>query len=218
VLDVGGRAAGGAGRGCPLNVVDLFAGGSVVCGGCGAAFQPTDTRQKHCSKRCAGKACRSVQPLTRECRGCGVAFTNAVGRGSNNRWHCSTECARQSARAARLRHKERRPDAEAANRARSREKDRREGRRNTLIEKLWRKYPELPHACEACGEARVLDVAHRPEHRRHGAWLSVAVSQPEHIWILCPTCHALLDRKGYTAEQLGLPSTRPVPLFGGGAR
>jgi hypothetical protein len=24
------------------------------------------------------------------------------------------------------------------------------------------------------------------------------------IWILCPTCHALLDRKHYTPEQLNL--------------
>jgi hypothetical protein len=50
----------------------------------------------------------------------------------------------------------------------------------------------------------VLDIAHRPEHARRGAWSNAANTTPEKVWILCPTCHALLDRLGYSAEQLGL--------------
>jgi len=76
------------------------------------------------------------------------------------------------------------------------------------LERLWRKYPDLPRRCEACGEARVLDVAHRPGHERNGAWRTMEVMEPHMIWVLCPTCHALLDRLGFTAEQLGIPGAR----------
>jgi hypothetical protein len=64
---------------------------------------------------------------------------------------------------------------------------------------------DAPMACESCGETRVLDLAHKPEHRRNGEWRSVKnCSWPERVWVLCPTCHALLDRMNYSPEELGL--------------
>jgi heterodisulfide reductase subunit B len=50
----------------------------------------------------------------------------------------------------------------------------------------------------------VLDIAHKPKYKRKGAWRNVKNTTPEKIWILCPTCHALIDRKGYDPQQLGL--------------
>jgi hypothetical protein len=60
-------------------------------------------------------------------------------------------------------------------------------------------------ACESCGEGRVLDVAHKPHARRYGAWRSAQNCKwPDMVWILCPTCHALLDRMNYPPEELRL--------------
>jgi len=36
----------------------------------------------------------------------------------------------------------------------------------------------------------------------HDFWVEIIRRQK--VWILCPTCHALLDRKGHTPKQLGL--------------
>ena len=50
-----------------------------------------------------------------------------------------------------------------------------------------------------------LDVAHKPGHERVGAWRSAAnCVWPTMVWVLCPTCHALLDRMHYPPEDLGL--------------
>jgi hypothetical protein len=65
--------------------------------------------------------------------------------------------------------------------------------------------PDAPKACESCGENRVLDIAHKPGHERNGAWRnSENCKWPEKVWVLCPTCHALLDRMNYAPEELGL--------------
>lgn len=65
--------------------------------------------------------------------------------------------------------------------------------------------PNAPRACEACGEDRVIEVAHRPGYERLGARRSSANMQwPKMVWVLCPTCHRLLDRMHYPPEDLGL--------------
>jgi hypothetical protein len=50
----------------------------------------------------------------------------------------------------------------------------------------------------------VLDVAHKPEFARNGAWRNRNTTQRHMFWVLCPTCHALLDRGVMTAQALGL--------------
>lgn len=72
------------------------------------------------------------------------------------------------------------------------------------LERLYKKYPELSKVCEFCGEDRIVEIAHKPEHKRNGAWMIVGQTTPNKIWILCPTCHNLLDKKGYTPQQLCL--------------
>lgn len=65
--------------------------------------------------------------------------------------------------------------------------------------------PTAPKACESCGEHRVLDVAHKPGHERNGQWRnSRNCKWPEMVWVLCPTCHALVDRMRYPPQELGL--------------
>jgi len=67
------------------------------------------------------------------------------------------------------------------------------------------RFPDAPTSCQSCGETRVLDIAHKPEFRRNGHWRSKEnTTWPDKVWILCPTCHALLDRKGYEPSSLGL--------------
>lgn len=178
------------------------------CERCDAPFVGYRSMQKYCSAACRNEAhaerhCIGL-PHHRLCRVCGKGFV-AVGRGSNNRQHCGEMCAAVSARLARAAFARRRPDREEA----YREKQRAKGKRDTILGRLWRKYPWLPRACEACGETRVLDV-HRPGHERRGAWISMRVNTPERIWILCPTCHALLDRLGYSVEQMGIREREAV--------
>jgi len=70
--------------------------------------------------------------------------------------------------------------------------------------RFYARFPDAPRSCQGCGETRVLDIAHKPEHRRNGAHRSISNTNLEHVWILCPTCHALLDRMHYPPIDLGL--------------
>lgn len=175
-----------------------------VCETCDSPMKKYVRRQRWCSTKCANKR-RNIGPTERSCRSCGETFVRADAHDSN-RQHCSPDCARASARKSRQEFKRRRPEREPVYRERQRQKN----LKDTAVQRLWRKYPWMPRACEACGESRVLDIAHRPEHARNGAWRTMGNTTPEMIWILCPLCHALLDRLGYTAEQLGIKERREV--------
>jgi 5-methylcytosine-specific restriction endonuclease McrA len=63
---------------------------------------------------------------------------------------------------------------------------------------------DAPKQCQSCGEDRVLDIAHKPDHKRNGSWRSKKNTSMEKVWILCPTCHALIDRNNYDPFSLGL--------------
>ena len=171
------------------------------CLRCLIPFLRTRSCKRYCSDACrlAAHAARHNKDPRRPCRVCGAVFVR-VGQGHANKQHCSLTCAAESARASRAKFYRRNPDRVATYRARAKAK----ASRDTGLARLWKKYPELPRACEACGESRVLDIAHRPEHRRNGAWRTMANTTPLTIWVLCPTCHALLDRLGHSAEQLGI--------------
>jgi hypothetical protein len=178
-----------------VNPADLT---PVACQTCEALFTRAKKWQRFCSEICQRRA-SLIGPQKRLCKVCRAEFVRS-GRGQSNRWHCSEACAAESARRARAEFKKRRPERDAT----YREKQKAKRQRDTALERLWRKHPEMPRCCEACGESRVLDIAHRPEHRRNGPWKTMANTTPEKIWVLCPSCHALLDRLNYTPEQLGI--------------
>lgn len=173
------------------------------CGFCASTFAPDRATAKWCSVECARKfrwqQTKAGGLTQRHCRQCGAHFEIA-SRGDANRWHCSPECSVQSARDSRSKFYERNPDRKAIYYARAAAK---RGPDGNLI-RFYQRHPDAPRACQSCGEKRVLDVAHKPEHRRYGAWRSKANTTLDKVWILCPTCHALLDRMHYPPSDLGL--------------
>jgi hypothetical protein len=86
-----------------------------------------------------------------------------------------------------------------------RKKRKSKGVADNNIERFYRWNPNAPKACEACGECRVVEIAHKPGYERNGAWRSKKNSKwPDMVWVLCPTCHKLIDLLNYTPEKLGL--------------
>lgn len=144
---------------------------------------------------------------TRSCRICGTQFFVIRQRADANRQHCSHECSVQSARASRRRFYKRKPEKYGEYHRKSREKVGPDGN----LKRFYSRYPDAPKACQACGETRVLDVAHKPGHERNGAWRNKTNTTIEKVWILCPTCHALLDRMGYPPSDLGLMEGEKCP-------
>lgn len=135
----------------------------------------------------------------RTCRQCEKPF-GVFGRADANRQHCSPACSIESARASRRKFYQANPSKLGEYRSASRKRIGPDGN----LKRFYRRYPDAPRACQSCGERRVLDVAHKPGHERRGAWRSNKNTTIDKVWILCPTCHALLDRMGYAPHELGL--------------
>ena len=137
----------------------------------------------------------------RNCRHCGKEFTVERTTG-HNRQHCSKECARLTQKRNQEKFLKRNPHkpAEYA------ETRRDQTHRMTLHQRLRKKYPDLPVVCEAqgCEEDRVLDFAHKPAFARNGRHQTLNLYERHMFWVLCPTCHALIDRAGYEPWKLGL--------------
>lgn len=173
------------------------------CIECGIEMTGSHIHRKYCSNRCKGMNRKKTGPKHpvshHDCRICGKIFE--IGPGQGNKWLCSAECRKASvAKSVRTFH-DRRPQQEAIYRARAKEKR----LPDSNLHRFYRTNPDAPRACESCGESRVLDVAHKPGFSRMGAWRSSANCQwPKMVWVLCPTCHALLDRMHYPPTDLGL--------------
>lgn len=173
------------------------------CIECGTDLPWSRAHRLYCSGRCKARWRKIHGPIGKvsahECRVCGVTFQIVGGQG--NKWLCSDQCRRASnARSVRNFHV-RRPQQEAVYRARAKDKK----LPDSNLVRFYRTNKCAPRACESCGETRVLDVAHKPTHPRLGAWRSsVNCKWPEMVWVLCPTCHALLDRMNYSPRELGL--------------
>lgn len=173
------------------------------CVECGVALPGSHIHRKYCSARCKGRHRKKHGPPNgvafHNCRECGAQIPLAPGQG--NKWICSDKCRRAAtARSAREFHK-RRPAQEAIYRARTKAKVPPDG----ALLRFYRWNPNAPRGCECCGEARVVEVAHKPEHARLGQRRSRANCQwPDMVWVLCPTCHRLLDRMNYSPAELGL--------------
>jgi len=173
-----------------------------VCVHCGIEMPGASPSKMYCSRTCK-RAFRAINPPERTdvhpCRMCGAEIP--IGPGQGNRWLCSPECRRASvAKSVREFHL-RRPEAEAIYRERTKQKK----LPDSNLVRFYRHNPKAPRACQSCGESRVLDVAHRPGSERFGEWRSRANTVwPQMVWVLCPTCHMLLDRMNYSPKELGL--------------
>ena len=173
------------------------------CVVCGVEMPGSHSHRMYCSTLCKGRYRRATPrpPASagHNCRMCGKHFP--IEPGQYNKWLCSKECRDASDAKSRRDFHGRRPQQEAIYRARTKEKKLPD---NGFV-RFYRAHPDAPRSCEACGESRVLDVAHKPEARRNGARRTMQNSRwPEDVWILCPTCHALHDRMNYPAAELGL--------------
>lgn len=173
------------------------------CVKCGTVMAGSHIHRKYCSARCKSRWRKTHGPKDpvrkHRCRICNTPFP--IGPGQHNKWLCSDACRRASnAKSVRTFH-ERRPQMAEIYRARTRAKKLPDGN----LVRFRRTNPDAPTTCEACGENRVLDVAHKPNHKRIGEWRSAKNCKwPEMVWVLCPTCHALLDRMNYDPVELGL--------------
>jgi len=173
---------------------------------CGQPFEAETAWHKYCSRKCSSYTYRQNKGIKilqgRYCRQCGKFFVPdySRGRGECNKQHCSESCSKKSARESRSKFYERNPQKKVEYYERTRDKN---GLDNNMRRFLIR-FPDAPKTCQSCGETRVLDIAHKPQYRRNGSWRSKKNTTLDRVWILCPTCHALIDRKGYDPVILGL--------------
>lgn len=173
------------------------------CLECGVEMLGSHSHKKFCSGKCKARY-RKKFPNGKisdghDCRMCGKHFSLEPGQA--NKWYCSVECIRAAnAKSVREFHK-RRPLMEKIYRERTRKKL----GPDSQNKRFYDLNPDAPRLCQSCGESRVIEIAHRPECPRLGARRSSAnMKWPEMVWVLCPTCHRLLDRMGYSPEDLGL--------------
>lgn len=175
----------------------------LKCVECGIEMLGSHIHKKYCSPKCKARW-RKKHPNGKmsdghNCRICGVWFP--LQKGQANKWLCSDKCRRASnAKSVRSFH-ERQPLVSAIYRARTKEKLPADSQNL----RFYRLNPDAPHNCEACGESRVTEIAHRLGHERNGARRCADnMRWPEKVWVLCPTCHRLLDRMNYSPRELGL--------------
>jgi hypothetical protein len=181
-----------------------FADKIRYCIVCGQSFVAKTARQKYCSRKCSSKVYREKKGIKlkdgRYCKQCGKKFYPNYKDGKN-RQHCSDECSRKSARNSMSKYW-------STNKSEKQKKQQKvyskKNGKDSKMKRFLKRYPNAPKECQACGENRVLEICHKPEYRRQGAWRTVANTQLHMVWILCPTCHSLLDRKGYALEEIGL--------------
>lgn len=173
------------------------------CDRCGERYEFQRSDSRFCSQKCgaAFRWARSPKDTDkpRNCLVCGMEFFALPG--ANQKRTCSDACRRaRIAKSTREWHL-RNPDREGVYRARTKAKR----LPDSNLTRFRRHNPDAPMCCESCGEHRVLDLAHKPGKERNGAWRSVSNSRwPDMVWVLCPTCHALLDRMRYDPADLGL--------------
>jgi len=158
--------------------------------------------KKYCSQKC-GAAYRwktRPNPITEHaCRYCGKIFNIRPDQGQ--KWLCSDDCRRKHNSKNVREWRQRNPDKIKKHR----EKRKAKGILDGNIERFQKWNPEAPSICEACGESRIIEIAHKPSYERNGAWRSRSNSKwPEMVWVLCPTCHKLIDSLNYPPEKLGL--------------
>lgn len=183
---------------------------SKRCEHCDAGFTSWNRCAKYCSGRCRSNSASKRRLRTckgdwltipRACKACGTEFLCTRETGPNKKY-CSPKCSVSARRGDYRAFLATNPDSmRDYNRARTRKHG-----KDTLSNRLRKRYPDMPEVCEAggCNESRVVEIAHRPEFKRNGAWRTMDLYERHMFWVLCPTCHRVLDREIETPEQLGL--------------
>lgn len=177
------------------------------CVMCGSEFEARTAWHRYCSRKCETLKYRISRGRKLEegryCRQCGTLFFPPM-EGGQNKQHCSSECAKKSARESRSKFWEKLGDKKPVKMKEYYDKSRKKLGTDGNLKRFYARFPDAPKVCQACGEGRVLDIAHKPGHERNGSWRSKHNTHLDKVWILCPTCHALIDRKGYDPALLGL--------------
>jgi hypothetical protein len=122
---------------------------------------------------------------------------------SSNARYCSDPCRVIGIRESQARFKRLNPNSQTLY---NRVRDMKNGRKDTLQRRLYKKYPDLPTKCESCGleEEGMLDAAHKPGFERKGGHQVMKYYERHMFWMLCPNDHRRLDKKLKTPEELGL--------------
>lgn len=171
------------------------------CLQCKVPFLPK-RKALFCSQKCGAAYRWSHRPnpvTSHVCRNCLKVFP--IRPDQNQKWTCSDECRRARVAQVTREWHTRNPNREPIYRMRTKAKQLPD---SNLI-RFRRHNPCAPKSCESCGEHRVLDVAHKPGHERNGSWRNAKNCKwPKMVWVLCPTCHALIDRMRYSPSELGL--------------
>lgn len=179
----------------------------VVCLCCGTSFATERRTRRWCdSCRSLGKRGRDEYAVSRQCQWCGESRTFTRGdRARSNKRYCSPECKRQAALESRMQSRERQRLGEtsrAGGRPRKHSPAEATAYRNgSLQERFFIRNPDIAKQCQSCGEGRVVELAHKIPRR--SAWRKLPAS--DEVWVLCPTCHKLLDYGIESRESLGIP-------------
>ncbi len=174
----------------------------LQCIECASRMEGSNIRKMYCSIRCKARYRKRNGGRLSDghiCRICEKLFP--LRKGQANKWLCSDKCRRaMNAKSVREFHL-RRPKMEALYRAKTKAKL----PPDSSNKRFYALNPDAPRACESCGESRVTEISHKPGHERLGQRRSSAnLKWPTMTWVLCPTCHRLLDRMNYSPSELGL--------------
>lgn len=178
------------------------------CEHCGKMYIPFRKRSRFCSNLCSAqwhyKRKNTVQ-RERPCKECQSIFSyNGIGHLN----FCSDKCARIAASrskiiSARTAAQWRKDHPNETAKYRKVQKERNpESVKGGLTQRFFAKYPHVKYQCQSCGEKRIVELAHKIA--RNGAWRTLGNTTEKDVWILCPTCHRLLDFGICTKEQLNL--------------
>jgi len=180
---------------------------TITCRICGVKTKAKRKDKKFCYRCCHLKN-KSRKVIKRKCKWCKKLFT--ISRGASKKEtgkrYCSPSHSLLGARRSRLESALRRgrgePKRYGGRPSFLTEEERTARKREGMADRFFRKFPDRPRSCQSCGENRIVELAHKTA--RNGAWRTFGNTRSEDVWILCPTCHRLLDRKILTIQELGL--------------
>lgn len=178
-----------------------------ICPVCNNPFTAHNNAQVYCSHRCRTKR-QHAQKIDQEWRNkprvCPICNTEfIIPEGSSPiRKYCSEECQVKGYSQHTDSFKKANPESMKTYNANRKLKY----GTDSLTTRLYKKYPDLPKCCEAerCKENRVFDFAHKPSHKRNGAFRTIDQYERHKFWVLCPNHHALIDRGVLHFSELGL--------------
>lgn len=177
--------------------------GNPKCKQCGVVMRDSYVQRRFCSIKCKTAYWRTHPSQIinggHVCRWCKAWFP--ISKHQHNKWLCSNECRRKMNSEHIRKFRVARPERAAEYRSRTRIKL----GPDSVLRRFYIWNPAAPRKCESCGDHRVLEVAHKPKFERVGEGRKKSNSQwPAMVWVLCPTCHALVDRIHYAPSELGL--------------